>query len=119
LEEGARVQVYDPEAMDNVKRLYNSSIIFGKDQYSILEGVDALIIATEWPLFRTPNFKRMASLMKTKIIFDGRNLFEPDKMETTGFYYESIGRRRVNAPLTISKPMYSKVNRYNKVKKVV
>ena len=118
LEEGAQVSVYDPEAMENVKRLYEG-INFGKDQYSILKGADALIITTEWSLFRTPNFKKMSQLMKSKNIFDGRNLFAPKTIEKTGFYYESIGRKKVNVPLMISQPIYNKPDKFNKIKKAV
>ena len=65
----------------------------GKDQYSILDGADALVICTEWNLFKEPDFTKMKSLMNEPVIFDGRNIFDLDDMTSKGFYYSSIGRR--------------------------
>lgn len=87
----ATIIVYDPEAMDNVKK-ENLAIEFGNNQYDILNDVDALIIATEWNEFRTPDFQLMQSKMKNKLIFDGRNVFNPKNMKELGFRYYSIGR---------------------------
>jgi UDPglucose 6-dehydrogenase len=87
--------VFDPEAMNNVRELYNDKITFAKSQYDALEGADALIIATEWSEFRTPDFNRIMALMPSKIIFDGRNLFDLDKMKECGFHYTSIGRKTI------------------------
>lgn len=98
LKAGAKVKTFDPEAMPNVKALYNDKIEFVENQYDALESADALIIATEWAEFRTPDFDRIISLMPSKIIFDGRNLFELDKMQDCGFHYESIGRKTVSQP---------------------
>ncbi|MCU0435878.1 MAG: UDP-glucose/GDP-mannose dehydrogenase family protein [Bacteroidia bacterium] len=92
LKAGASVSAYDPEAMDNVSRLLNGKIEFGMDEYSVLNGADALVICTEWSLFRTPDFARMKGLLKNAAIFDGRNLYGLDQMEENGFYYASIGR---------------------------
>ena len=93
---GATVTAFDPEAMPNVKKLKGEKMGFAKDEYEALKGADALIIATEWALFRTPDFKRVAELLKEKTIFDGRNLYELDEMQKLGFTYVSVGRQTVN-----------------------
>lgn len=92
---GAKVVAYDPEAMANVKQLLGNKIEFAADQYSVLEGADALIICTEWSLFRNPDFGKVSSLLKNKVIFDGRNLYAIDQMKKMGYYYSSIGREVV------------------------
>ncbi len=92
---GAVITAYDPEAMNNVKLLFADKINFSEHQYDALIDADALVIATEWSEFRTPDFTRMISLLKNKVIFDGRNLFDLAKMEELGFYYVSVGRRTV------------------------
>jgi UDPglucose 6-dehydrogenase len=92
---GANIKAWDPEAMENVKK-ENNAIDFCTTQYEALEEADALIICTEWSVFRTPDFTRMESLMNNKIIFDGRNLYDLDTMKNKGFYYQSIGRPLVN-----------------------
>jgi UDPglucose 6-dehydrogenase len=92
LKEGARVCVYDPEAINNVKNLFGEKISYSDNQYDCLQGADALIIATEWNEFRTPNFLKIVTALKSKVIFDGRNLFETNAIKELGFYYESIGR---------------------------
>lgn len=89
---GATLSVYDPEAMPNVKGVIGDAVIYGENQYEVLENADALIIATEWNEFRTPNFLKMVTSMKNKVIFDGRNLFDINAIRELGFYYESIGR---------------------------
>ncbi len=89
---GCEVRAFDPEAMDNTRKLIGDSITFCKDQYEVLEGADALAIATEWSAFRSPDFDRMKSLLKEPVIMDGRNLFEPQEMKDMGFHYEGIGR---------------------------
>lgn len=89
---GASVAAYDPEAMPNVKALMGDKIRYAEDQYQALAGAEALIIATEWSEFRTPDFDRMEKLLKRKTIFDGRNLFDAYKMYELGYYYVSIGR---------------------------
>jgi len=92
LNEGATICAYDPEAMANVKNILGDSIDYATSQYSALEGADALLIATEWSEFRTPDFERIATLLPSKLIFDGRNLFEMAKMKQLGYQYISIGR---------------------------
>jgi UDPglucose 6-dehydrogenase len=89
---GATVTAYDPEAMPNVKRQIGDKIKYAENQYQTLEKADALIIATEWSEFRTPDFDRVKDGIKYKIIFDGRNLYDIQNMKQQGFYYESIGR---------------------------
>jgi UDPglucose 6-dehydrogenase len=95
---GATVSAFDPEAMNNVKALLGDQITFAETQYDCLGGTDALIVATEWNEFRTPDFDKILSLMKDAVIFDGRNVFDVEQMEKKGFHYESIGRPLVNQP---------------------
>lgn len=92
LNAGATVTAFDPEAMPNVKELLGDTINFAERQYDALAGADALIIATEWNEFRTPDFIKMVQTMNNKVIFDGRNLFDVKAIKTLGFHYESIGR---------------------------
>ncbi|MFN3839607.1 MAG: UDP-glucose dehydrogenase family protein [Cyclobacteriaceae bacterium] len=92
---GAHVFVHDPEAMANVKRIMGDSITYGNEPYDILEGADALLIATEWPEYRTPDFDRMKTLMKQRVIFDGRNLYDLEAIRELGFTYFSIGRKKI------------------------
>ena len=95
LEAGAKVCVFDPEAQENVKALLGDQIDYAPDEYEALKDADALLIATEWPVFRTPDFDRIESLMKSKVIFDGRNLFDIHEMEERNFTYFSIGRKSI------------------------
>jgi UDPglucose 6-dehydrogenase len=95
LEMGASITAYDPEAMENIRKIYGDKITFAHDPYAALDGADVLMIMTEWPLFRTPDFDLITEKLKYKAIFDGRNLFEPREMEQIGFHYESIGRHAV------------------------
>jgi UDPglucose 6-dehydrogenase len=95
LGEGASVTVFDPEATHNVKEIFDDVISYAENQYECLEKADALIIATEWNEFRTPDFNKIAEKLKNKAIFDGRNLFDTAQMEQLGFHYESIGRKTV------------------------
>ena len=96
LNAGATVRAFDPEAMKNVKGVIGDKITYADKMYDALEGADALIIATEWNEFRTPDFGKIGSMLKGKIIFDGRNLFENNIMESIGFHYESVGRQPVS-----------------------
>ncbi len=96
LEAGATVATFDPEAMSNVKQLLGDKITFVESQYDALTDADALVIATEWSEFRTPDFNKISSLLKNKAIFDGRNLFDLKAMEDLGYHYVSIGRRVIN-----------------------
>ena len=90
---GAKVTAYDPEAMPNVKAQIGDKIKYAVNQYEALAEADALIIATEWSEFRTPDFERMGKEIKYKIIFDGRNLFDVVNMKELGYKYESVGRK--------------------------
>jgi UDPglucose 6-dehydrogenase len=92
LNEGADIIAYDPEAMENVKEKYGNKISFANDRDEAIKNADALVIATEWQLFRTPDFDKLASEMNQKVIFDGRNLYDVKEMKELGFYYASIGR---------------------------
>ncbi|WP_343675042.1 UDP-glucose/GDP-mannose dehydrogenase family protein [Chitinophaga sp.] len=89
---GATVTVHDPEAMENVKRLLGDKISYASHQYDCLNNADALVIATEWSVFRTPDFEKIKSTLKNPLIFDGRNLFDVARMQELGFHYESVGR---------------------------
>ncbi len=92
LSEGAFISAYDPEAMPNVKKILGDKIEFANNQYDAIENADALIIATEWSEFRTPDFDQFNTKLKNKVIFDGRNLFDLSYISNLGFHYESIGR---------------------------
>ncbi len=92
LAEGATITAFDPEAMNNVKGVKGEAIAYAEDQYTALKNADALIIATEWSEFRTPEFDQIAILLKKKVIFDGRNLFDLNQMQQLGYYYASVGR---------------------------
>ena len=93
---GVNISAYDPEAMPNMKTIYGDKINFASNSYEALDGVDCLLICTEWSEFRSPDFDKMKSIMKTPIIFDGRNIFDLEDMEDKGFHYESVGRRIIN-----------------------
>lgn len=95
LSEGAIVTTHDPEAMDNVQKIMGNKIQYFPTPYDAAEGVDAILIATEWPEFRAPDFEKLASIMNNKVIFDGRNLYDVDTMKELGFTYISIGRKSV------------------------
>jgi UDPglucose 6-dehydrogenase len=93
---GATVCAFDPEAISNVKRIFGDKIKYGTDEYVTLEGADALLIATEWSEFRTPDFVKIGSVLKQKLIFDGRNLYDLGTMKKNGFVYHSIGRETID-----------------------
>lgn len=95
LELGANVKVFDPEAMENIKAIYGDKITYCADQYETLQDADALLIATEWPVFRTPDFSVMKATLKNPVIFDGRNLYDTNHMDELGFDYFSVGRMEV------------------------
>lgn len=103
LAEGATVSAYDPEAMKNVKAMLGEKIIFADSPYDALQGADALVVATEWNEFRTPDFDRMIAALKDPVVFDGRNVFDVEQMAKKGFHYESIGRPLVNQPVNLCK----------------
>jgi UDPglucose 6-dehydrogenase len=96
IKNGATVSAFDPEAMGNVKSLIGNKINFAENQYAVLAKADALLIATEWSVFRNPDFERMEELLVNKVIFDGRNLFDLQKMIDLGYYYNSIGRKLID-----------------------
>lgn len=103
IQAGASVTCYDPEGMPNTKNYFAKNhpeimdkICFVEDDYEALKDVDALAICTEWSIFRTPDFDKMKSMMKSKRIFDGRNLFDLEQMKDAGFYYNSIGRKTIS-----------------------
>jgi len=92
---GASVCAFDPEAMPNVKNLLGNQIDYATDEYQALQNADALLICTEWGIFRNPNFIAMKDIMADAVIFDGRNLYELQDMQQHGFYYSSIGRQNI------------------------
>ncbi len=95
LEAGAKVRAYDPEAMKNVERQFGEKVYFAKDEYDALSGADFLVIVTEWNEFRSPDFDKISSALKNKLIFDGRNLYSVEHLKKLGFTYYSIGRETV------------------------
>ncbi len=95
LQKGVKIQAYDAAAMPNVAKILNGKIDLKNSMYEALENADILLIATEWSEFRNPNFDLIAQKLQHKAIFDGRNLYDLEEMETQGFYYKSIGRRTV------------------------
>jgi len=97
IDDGADITAYDPEAMDNIKGVIGDKIKYAKRSMEALEGAEALLICTEWAAFRNPNFDKMKQAMSSPVIFDGRNLYETNKMEALGFTYHSVGRRPINA----------------------
>lgn len=96
LKEGAKVKAYDPEAMKNVRELLGDDIDYCVDEYHAAEQADAIFIMTEWPIFRTPDFEKLSSVLKEKVIFDGRNLYDPESLKELGFTYCSIGRKDIH-----------------------
>jgi UDPglucose 6-dehydrogenase len=95
LEAGAAVKVHDPEAMNSARRIFGERISYYERNYDALEGADALLICTEWNEFRHPNFQRVRAALKQPVIFDGRNLYDPELLRRLNFRYYSIGRRPV------------------------
>jgi UDPglucose 6-dehydrogenase len=95
LKEGATIVAFDPEGMPNVKKLMGDKIGYAENRYDALDGADALLIVTEWPVFRTPDFDFMKEKLKAPVVFDGRNLYDLERMKDYGFYYNSIGRKTV------------------------
>ena len=90
------ISAYDPEAMPNIKRIYGNKLRFGQNAYDVLKGADCLLICTEWSEFISPDFKKMKTLLKEPVIFDGRNIFDLEVMEIFDFHYESVGRKIIN-----------------------
>lgn len=96
LANGATVTVFDPEAMSNVRTTIGDKVNYAKNQYEALENADALLIATEWSVFRNPDFDKIEVALKNKVVFDGRNLYDLQKMIDLGYYYNSIGRKLID-----------------------
>lgn len=94
--EGAHIKAYDPEGMKNVRSFIGDKVEYCVDEYHAAEQADAIFVMTEWPIFRTPDFEKLSSLMKEKVIFDGRNLYEPEAMKEMGYIYYSIGRKDIH-----------------------
>ncbi|PWD98693.1 UDP-glucose dehydrogenase family protein [Marinilabilia rubra] len=92
LEAGAKIKAYDPIAMDEAKKEFNNDIEYGQDPYDVLIDSDGLLLLTEWPEFRIPNYNVMKKLMTTKVVFDGRNIYDMHEMNENGFDYMGIGR---------------------------
>jgi UDPglucose 6-dehydrogenase len=92
LARGARVQAYDPEAMEIARDVFGGRIEFAKSGYEALKGTDALVVVTEWNEFREPDYGRMKKLMRQPVVFDGRNIYTPEVIRGQGFTYYSIGR---------------------------
>ena len=93
LEAGVKVRAYDPAAIDETKKQIPDSIYYAKDQYDVLKDADALALMTEWPEFHLPDFEKMSELMNTRVIFDGRNIYDPEEIRRKGFVYYGIGRK--------------------------
>jgi UDPglucose 6-dehydrogenase len=96
LSKGAKLNVFDPEAMPNVKRKYRDQLYYAKSMYDAAHVSDAVIICTEWSIFRTPDFSKLKQSMNHPVIFDGRNLYDTKDIKNEGFFYSSIGRKSVN-----------------------
>ncbi|WP_421941105.1 UDP-glucose dehydrogenase family protein [Pedobacter sp.] len=96
LKNGATVTVFDPEAMENVRNLIGDKVSYAKNPYEALENAEALLIATEWSVFRNPDFEKIENTLKNKVVFDGRNLYDLQKMIDLGYYYNSIGRKLIS-----------------------
>lgn len=93
LKKGAKLQVFDPEAMPNIEKLFGNQLHYAESMYATLENADALLICTEWSIFRTPDFSKLKQLLNKPVVFDGRNLYSVNDMEKEGFTYVSIGRK--------------------------
>jgi UDPglucose 6-dehydrogenase len=91
---GARVQTHDPKATDSARMIFGDRVMYAADPYSAAHGADALIVMTEWLVYRNPDFERVRKLVRRPLLIDGRNLYDPDRMSTLGFEYHGIGRGR-------------------------
>ena len=96
LEKGANLSVYDPEAMPNIEKQFGDKLTYADSMYAALENADALLICTEWSIFRTPNYEKLKQLLQHPVIFDGRNLYNLEDMEAEKITYFSIGRKQIN-----------------------
>jgi UDPglucose 6-dehydrogenase len=93
LEKGAHIQAYDPAAINETRKLFGNRIQYFDDPYEAIRGVDALALMTEWSEFHLPDFGKMSEIMREKVIFDGRNIYDPSEIRKLGFNYYSIGRK--------------------------
>ncbi|MFS4416470.1 UDP-glucose dehydrogenase family protein [Maribacter sp. 2307ULW6-5] len=100
---GAQVRVYDPVAMEEAKHTLKDTVVYAKDEYDACIEVDALLVVTEWSEFRMPNFRILEKLMNNKLIFDGRNVYDPEEMKDLEYTYYSIGRETVNGAKSVKK----------------
>ena len=89
---GASVQAHDPEAMDVARGIWGGRVRYAAEPYAALDGADALCVVTEWLVYRTPDFERIKAVLRAPVIVDGRNLYEPERMNRLGFQYAGIGR---------------------------
>jgi UDPglucose 6-dehydrogenase len=94
LDAGARVQTHDPKATDSARQIFGDRVMYAADPYSAAHGVDALLVMTEWLVYRNPDFERVRKLVRRPLLIDGRNLYDPDRMAALGFEYHGIGRGR-------------------------
>ena len=94
LRAGAKVKAYDPVSMNEAKRILGDKIEFAQEQYEVLKDIEGLFIITEWPEFKFPDFKKVKNLMKKHVIFDGRNVYDPNEMKALGFDYFGIGTKQ-------------------------
>ena len=92
LDAGAQLRAYDPEAIDNMSRLFRGEVSFVHNMYEAVEGADAIAVLTEWSVFRMPDFEKIKNILRGAAIFDGRNVYDKEEIRSLGFYYESIGR---------------------------
>ncbi len=98
LDAGADLHVFDPEAMDNIRNKFGDQLSYGKNMYEVVNDANALIVSTEWNVFRSPDLNKVKELMKNPVVFDGRNVYQSDEMAQNGFTYYSVGRKAVNIP---------------------
>jgi len=98
LDAGADLHVFDPEAMDNIRNKFGDQLSYSKNMYEVVNDADALIVSTEWNVFRSPDLNKVKELMKNPVVFDGRNVYQSDEMAQNGFTYYSVGRKAVNIP---------------------
>ncbi|RLE47194.1 hypothetical protein DRJ25_02985 [Candidatus Woesearchaeota archaeon] len=93
LQNGAKVKANDPKGIENAKKIFGDRIEYFDSKYDTLKGADALVLLTEWPVYRSPDFEEIKSLLKFPVIFDGRNIFDPERLNQLGFDYVGIGRK--------------------------
>jgi UDPglucose 6-dehydrogenase len=96
LKEGAIIRVHDPEAMEETRHRIGNAVKYFDNNYEALRGADGLVVVTEWNEFRRPDFERMKELMRSPVLFDGRNIYDPTKLREQGFVYYGIGRTSGN-----------------------